>query len=137
MATKNANAALRLWLLAQTDVAALVSTRIYGRSTPEGFASLDPSASIVLDRAGGDSDPGMPIQETLFGIRCYGASDAGAEAVYMVLRNAMRRMNSNTITGGGITYVLCSAIEEAPSVPSLDPDTEWPVVISQWRVLIK
>ena len=92
----NALTALYELLIAQTAIAALVGTRVYG---PNQVIKKANFPCILISRVGGSSDledEVRAIENAIFDVRCYGNSQPEANAVYAALRDLDKLVNLKT-----------------------------------------
>lgn len=127
-------AAVRTVLLADTAVAALVSTRIYGGEVPASASPTMPRACIVLNAAGGPENPGGGYQQygnTRLDVFCYGATLNESWAVYLAAYTALKQMRRQVVS----SVLLHSASVSSKGATARDPLTQWPTTLSSWLVL--
>lgn len=127
-------AAVRTVLLADTAVAALVSTRIYGGELPSGVNPLNVGGCIVLNAAGGPENPGGGYQQygnTRLDVFCYGSTLNQSWAVYLAAYTVLKQMRRQVSEG----VLLHSASVSSKGATTRDPLTQWPVTLSTFMVL--
>ena len=131
----NPLAAIVALLRADTDVAALVGTRVFGGELPQSQASAMPRHAVVLTLSGGGSlGPGansyVPWTVNRMDMRCYGRDPLEAwtlyEAVDAVMRNLRRETSASTL-------IHDATISGGP-ISNRDNDTDWPYVLSVYDV---
>ena len=127
----NTLAAVITLLKAQSNIAALVSTRVYGVDFP---GNKDSFPLIVVTRVGGDSDPIIPVSHHRFDIRCLGKTQPEANSVY----DALRVLHGQTgLSVGGYSFV--SLRESTGPMDLQEPVTDsesWDCVFSTWEITI-
>lgn len=124
---------LILELRADTDVAALVSTRVRGFEPAPGDArgAGDYQAFIVVSALSVPPHPRVPITFAEYGIRCYGVTPQNAFAVWGAVVKALHQVGPRTKSNGLLvyrTFVLAGGTEDR------DPDTKQPVVTGTIRL---
>lgn len=111
----DANKAIRDFLITQTSLTALVSTRIYNPSLKKGYTL----PAIAYSIRGGNSDPYIPgILAPSFEFRCYDDDPIDAREVYRALYDALQGIQDTTIG----SYRILSAIEEGHGQDLRDPE---------------
>jgi hypothetical protein len=111
----DANKAIRDFLVTQTGLTALVSTRIYNPSLKAGYTL----PAIAYSIRGGVSDPYIPgIISPSVQFRCYDDNPIDARAVYRALYDALQGIQNTTIG----SYKILSAREESQGQDMRDPD---------------
>lgn len=120
-------------LKASAAVLALADTRVYGEELPEGEASAEPRAVVLVRRVPGAPRVGgfLALQEDHFGVWCLGENPYRAMELHLAtadaLKHARRQVQEDTLLHG---FDPLSGPE-----PGVDPDTQWPYVFSTWRCL--
>lgn len=112
-------ALVRTFLLADTALAALVGTRIYGnrQDTPQGYTPAGDGPAIVFFRRGGQgSDEERSTVHRSYTFKCYAATALAADQLYRALYDALDR---------GSSYAIVDAKEEAPGTLLEEPGTLW------------
>jgi len=111
----DSNKAIRVYLLTQTALTALVSTRIYNPALPAGYTL----PAIAYQIRGGNSDPYIPgIIEPSVQFKCYDDDPVGARAVYRALYDALQGIQDITVG----SYKILSSREEGQGQDLIDPD---------------
>jgi hypothetical protein len=126
-------AAIRTILLADSDVAALVGTRI-GDEVPASAVASMPQAAIVLNPAGGPGRPGGGYQEygkQRIDVICYGETLGQSWRVYLAAYAALKQLQRQISEG----VLVHSAEVSSKGSRGLDPTTQWPTTFSSWLVL--
>lgn len=134
MAEPDPVAALVAFLRADTGIAALVGTRVFGGELDEAETKLMPRAAIVVDTGGGTQSIGSAYQEygdARYDLRCYAKLPHSADALYRVAHRALKQMTRQKRAG-----VLLHWARPAGGPISLrDGDTDWPYVFASYQVL--
>lgn len=133
-ATPDILAAVVALLAADTDVAELAATRVYGGELPPGEAPSQPRTAVVVRAAGSSGSVGGGYQQfgdRRYDIFTYGATPAEADhlgrAVYGCLKHLRREVWES---------VLLHAARPAGGPNSLrDPDTGWPYSLATYQVV--
>lgn len=131
MVSPDPGEALRLYLLADAAVAALVDGRVYVGRMRRTETDNQPRHAVIIRTAGG---PGvrsyMRFHRQRYDVRCYGSSDALAmdlhQAVFDALKSLYRATQGST--------VLADALAENVGLSLVEPETDWPFVLSTWSV---
>lgn len=121
-------------LKADTDVAEIVGTRVFGTEIPEDESGSMPEATVVIKRAGGLGTLGGGYQE--FGdirvdVLCYGATPYLAEELLLAVHPALKQLRRAVYSG----CLLHWANPAGGPLPLRDPDTDSPLFFSSWQVL--
>lgn len=129
-------AALIALLLADAGLTALVANRVYGIPLPPDQelpvdANGMPHAAVLIQPAGGDDSPAVPVIGPRLYLRCHGPTAPASYAVYRALWPIFRDEHGRArgprrIPGHG---VLRSATLSAPDT-DLEPERNWPVTVS-------
>lgn len=129
------NSTLRTFLVADTTLAALVSTRIYaGRDVPPpGVTPAGTGPLIAFRIRGGAGEYGGRQYEDALVIpsvqfKCYGEDEIEAYQVYRALADALHNGH-----GVGILH----AVEEGVGQSLEEPDTEWRFVLAFFAVMVR
>jgi hypothetical protein len=123
------NGRLYTFLLQQGALTALVSTRVYGgRDTPPKTYALSDGPCVTFRRRGGNPEYSDALLRPSFQVKCYGRSEREAGQVYRALYAALNQANTATML-----HAEC----ETPGQDLEEADTEWPFVLSFWRVLFR
>lgn len=119
------------YLKAQSDISALLSTRVFGMELPEDEAVSMPRKAIVIRLAGGI---GEDSYADTFKLRLdffnYGETTFAARKTWRTLKPILRDMERN-ITSATMLY---NALHSAGPVQFRDPDGKWPVVLDTWVI---
>ena len=111
----DSNKAIRDYLVTQTGLTDLVSTRIYNPSLKKGYTL----PAIAYSIRGGDSDEYIPgIIGPSFQFRCYDDDPIDARAVYRALYDALQGIQNITVG----SYKILSSREEVQGQDLIDPD---------------
>lgn len=127
--------ALRLFLLADENVAAAISGRGFGGEVPPAEDKHMPRAAFLIRQAGGPQAIGSGYAK--FGdqrvdVNCYGATPKSANDLYRTVYPALKQLRRQVIA----ECFLHWAIKGGGPTPLRDPDTDWPYVFSSWQVLV-
>jgi ABC-type transport system substrate-binding protein len=121
------------FLAADTDLAALVSTRVFG-------AELDPSENANMPRnavvvkpvpAAGMLVGYMALGTNNYDVWCFGADPYQAGQVRLAVYEALKLLNREIANN----TLLHWAQESGGAVSFRDPDTDWPVQLQTFQVL--
>lgn len=122
-------------LLADDDVSALVSTRVWGARVPAKQVKGMPQQAIVIRNSGGGGTFGGGWQQYgdgRYDILCYGKSDEEALQVHATVHPLLKAL-TRTVEAGCRIY-WCR--QEAGPLPVQDPDAEtWFYALSTWQVM--
>lgn len=119
---------LRDYLVAQSSLTALTSTRIYaGRVYPPVSYAPDQHA-ICFNGRGGSIDYASTTSIESFTFKCYGASAYHAMTLYRTLVDVLHDKR-----GVGIRH----AEIEITGYPLQEPDTDWHYVLCFFRVFFR
>lgn len=116
---------LRTYIAAKSSVAALTGQRIYAGVVyppPEYVAG---QYAICFNARGGALGYDRRLLSESFTFKCYGADEQSAMALYRTLVDAI-----DDTQGGAIRH--CEL--EVTGYPLLEPDTDWPFVLTFFRV---
>ena len=130
----NPRAALISYLMSDSGVTALASTRIFGE-LPGSENQYMPRACLVLTETGsGSLGPGarsyVPWGVTRMDIRAYGSTPYEASQLYHAMNVAVKQM-ARTVAA---STVLQDAIVSAGPRSGRDPDVDWPFVWGSYEV---
>ncbi len=128
-------AALVEHLKADTTVADDVGTRVFGSEIPEDERSSMPEATVVVKRAGGLDVIGQGFQEygdIRVDVLCYAATPFLADELALAVQPALKQLRRTVYED----CVLHWARASGGALPLRDPDTDWPIVVSSWQVLV-
>jgi len=132
---KDVIGALRNWIAAQSEVSALVGTRVFvnkiPRATIEAEDVFHPAKMLVLRQAGGSPKADLLCtDDQTVTVLCYGESDLEADSVRRAVWEkfvSLDRVRQDTVlfyhinpTGG--------------PVPLVDPDIVWPAVAQNFSL---
>jgi hypothetical protein len=121
---------IRDYLLTQSGVTTLVSTRIYaGRDVPPETYALTDGPCITLRVRGGNEDYEGALLTPSVQFKCYGATDYVANSVYRALDDALH--------GDGLSATLLHGEREVQGQPLEEPQTEWPYTLAFYQVMIR
>ena len=143
----NVTGALRAYLLDNTEITALVGTRVYG---PPGNSPTDPLRSemaswgitprktIVLMASGGagggrGARTRMRWVENRIDVRCYGESPYQADVLHGEVYPAMIDLEGFT---NGDTRLVSAEVSGGP-LPARDGDADWPITLSVYIINAK
>ncbi|KKN39095.1 hypothetical protein LCGC14_0746910 [marine sediment metagenome] len=131
----DAKAALIAYLLADTDTATEVGTRVYGDKLPRADTDDMARKAVVVASGGGGLNPvtrgTMTLNEERYDFFCYGATLFEAEEVRRAVHGALRALKRETIS----SVLLHSAEPAGGASTGLDPVTDWPVKWNSWTIL--
>jgi hypothetical protein len=120
---------IRTLLLADTAVAALVDTRVFGGELPEAESAQMPRAAVVVSPAGGPGRPKfMKIRHTRVDTICYGATLHDSWALHLAVREALETLARSS---GSLKAIEMSA----DAANARDPVKQWPTCYASYRVL--
>lgn len=142
----NPRAALIHYLLANTDIAALVETRIWPE-LPEKEAQQQARAAIVITESGGGTiGPGAESyadwENTRMDILCFGKDPYEASNLQRTVTVVLKRMERTvvrwTFKVNGVSTqmetVLVDATITGGPISGRDPDTDWPFCFASYNV---
>lgn len=126
--------ALMSVLAANADVAALVSTRVFGGELPESQATSMPRLCLVVTHAGGGhfGTSWQNYTDLRFDVFSYGATRHEAAQLWRAVHRALKGLR-HTVSA---SVRLHWARQAGGPIPLRDPDTDDPYVLSTWQVLI-
>ncbi len=131
----DAKGALIAHLKTDTDLSALVGTRIFGDELPRDEAGSMPRKAVVLTASGGGIPPyaqaTMRLEVQRFDIFCYGETLFQANAVRRAAHGALRAMQRITIS----SVLLHWARPAGGNITGRDSVTDWPVTWNSWQVM--
>ena len=120
--------ALRGFLLANSDVVALVSKSVYVLSLPKDEIALGPHKVVVLIAAGGSmGDAKRTVAEARVDLVCFGETDYDAMQLDMVVAEAVKWMNRAYYNG----VLLHNATVSGGPIQARDPEILWPCMRRQ------
>lgn len=129
-------AALRLYLLADTEVAALVSTRVYNETLPEADNVAMPRKTIVLRESGGPGGFMPHIGKDRVDIRCYAESTYEARHVYRAVYDSLRYGLTRSVQGSTLLHTAMPESGPLSLVETGGGNGDWPFVLSSWLVTV-
>lgn len=119
---------LATMLAADTAVAALADTHVYGGELPRALNGDTPPTAVVLSPAGG---PGrrksLKIRFTRVDTICYGPTLEEAWALHLAVREALETMTRTT--------TLFSVETSSDGALARDATTQWPTCYASYGVL--
>lgn len=123
----DAPATLRTYLLSQSTLTALTSTRIWAeRVVPKpGYKPSDGGAIAFRGRGGSVDYPGGLIRNS-WQMKCYGTDEANANAVYRALFDVL-----HDASGGGLRWAVMEVAGQ-----TLLEDTGWPYVLTFYETFL-
>jgi len=135
MSLPDTNYILREYLLDQSAITDLVSTRIYCPRAPEN-AELP---NITFFTRGGVSTPYIPdYASPSVQIDCWADDSIEAREIYRALYDSLQGIQDESITVGGTDYLIASAIEEVVGQDLVDTDIPGRFrVLSFWEIIVK
>ena len=114
---KDPEVILRAYLVAQSDLTDVVSTRIYCPRLPEN-ATL-PALSFA--QVGGTSNPHIPpIPRPTFQFDCWDDEHSGAREVYLALHDVLFGVQNQMVTIDSTVYRVMCAVEEGQGQDLVD-----------------
>ena len=122
------------FLKADTDLAALVSTRVFGGELPQNQIAAMPRSAVVVSPAGGGL-MGLEYQswgDVRVDVDCYGATPFASWTTYLAAYRALKMMQAQVFSGCQLKWAKPSARGNL----ARDPDTDWPITLSSWQVLV-
>jgi hypothetical protein len=132
----DANAILRVYLAAQANLTAIVSTRIYGvQAIPEGCAL--PALHYFI--RGGSSIKDKTIVTPSFQFDCWGNTPIQARSVYTALFGSLQGIGANylPVVVSGTTYNILEATEEVQGQDLVDDLPNRYKVLAFFRIKMK
>lgn len=126
--------AVLAFLGADTDIAALISTRAFGGELPEAEQPSMPQLCLVVREAGGGllGTGYEQFTDIRFDVLTFGATRPEASELWRAVHVAMKRILRVKVGG----MLLHWAKQSGGPTPVRDPDTQHPYVVSSWQVLI-
>ena len=132
---KDVIGALRNWIAAQSEVSALVGTRVFvnrlPRATIEAEDTFNPRKMLVLRQAGGAPKADLlPTDDSTITVLCYGENDLEADSVRRAVWKLfvfLDRVLQDTV----LIYHINPA---GGPVPLVDPDIVWPAVAQNFSL---
>ena len=123
--SENIASALRVFLLADAGVSALVGARVFAVELPKAEAALMPRQCIVIKPSGGPSfEPGsyIPHEYQTLDVFSYGETPFEADGVRDAVNNSFRLLRRGR-TGETLIHWVQPAGGWASN---RDPDADWP-----------
>ncbi len=115
----DSNTIIRTYLLAQTVLTDVVSTRIYVPRMPENTTL--PAVSFMT--RGGINNPYIPgIVEPSVQFDCWADTFLEARTVYRALYDVLQGIQRQVVTVSGTDYIIWSAIEEVQGQDLVDTE---------------
>lgn len=122
-------------LKADSGVAAVVGTRVFGGHLPDSETSSMPRACVVIQYAGSPNIYGSGAQEygdKRVDVRSYGATPFEANRLWRTVHPALK-----TLTREVHSQTLVHWVKPVGGPNDLrEPDTDYPFVLSTWWVLM-
>ena len=128
-------AGLRALLLADAALVARVGNRVYGLEFPRASVATNamPLDSIVLNPSGGlDARSYVQITRPRIDVWAYGPTASDAMWTLLAAHDALKYVKN--ATHGSVR--IYGANQISGPVNLREPETEWPLVISSWEVLV-
>lgn len=128
--------ALRTMTLADSEISALVGTRVFVNRIPESVIeaedTYEPSQMLVLSMAGGaGKDDWTPLTSYTINVLCYGQTQAAADEVLRAVFDRFTYMDRETFDD-----VLFHHINPTGGpLPLVDPDIVWPAVVQSYSIM--
>lgn len=122
-------------LLADSALAAIVGTRVFGGELPAAQADLMPRQALVVSFSGNPGGPGSGdytrLVEIRFDFLSYGETPFQADAVRRAAYDVMKAINRTVVS----STLLHRAEHSGGPVNGRDRDTDWPFIFDSWNVL--
>jgi hypothetical protein len=123
--------ALVSYLAADSDVASLAGSRVYGAELPGEDADDMPQYAVVVQDAGGfGSRSESPQYNARFDVFAYGPDTETAKQLQLACIGALRQIKRKVLN----STILYSAIKETGPFPGRTPEGLWPFSFSVWSV---
>lgn len=123
----DADAVLRVYLAGKADLTALVGARLYASAElPAGY-NVSQGPALLFATRGGGQEYSSRVLDPSYQFRAYAATEAAARQVDRVLFDVL-----NDAKAAGI---LSARLESFP-VLLMEPETEWPFVLSFYRLMM-
>lgn len=121
-------------LRASEPLQLLVEDRIYGMELPRDTTSSEmPRTALVVNPSGGLGIPSYaPITRPRIDLRAYGSSPNAAMKALLAAHDVLKYAKNDSTTGVkfyGLTLL-------SHPVNLREPDTEWPLAVSSWEMLV-
>lgn len=134
MAIPDPVAALRSFLLADADVAALAGTRIFGSELPRSEVQAMPRKAALIRKAGAGASVGnasrVRFSAPRMDIFCYGETPYEAARLDLAVYEALKQMEPN-VQG---TCRLHDAVLAGGPIDLREEDTSWALVFRSYQV---
>lgn len=130
----NPAAAIRSYLLTDADLVALTRGVLDGvpttfiwaeRSTPGVGYTPALGGAVCVTVRGGQPDYTDVLLKPSIQVKCYGATDSLANAVYRAVYAALHNAHAGTVRWG-----QCDVLGQTLTEPGTGSGTEWPFVLS-------
>lgn len=132
MTIANPLTAIRAHLLDDADLRTLAGVRVYAGELPKKEADNMPRQAVVVTLVGGAGPASdVPIMQITIDVTCYGATGLQATSLYLATRAALRNVRRDMAADA----LLHSAVELSGPRELRDPDTDWPLTWSSWRII--
>lgn len=119
------------YLKADSDIVALVGTRVFGIELPEAEADFMPRKAIVVKQSGGAGSGGWLEHSTpRMDVFCYGETPHQARTVRREVYDVLKQLIRTVIDSTLINSISPSGLP----LDLRDPDTQWPVVFESYQV---
>lgn len=135
MAPPDPTAALVAFIKADSDVKELVSERVFAGELPRTETDEMPRQAVLIQPAGGGVMHGNAYQQygdQRFDVRCYGTTPLDSWSLYLAVYGALKELRRAVHE----EVLLHWARTAAKGATGRDPDTDWPLTISSWQVLV-
>lgn len=129
------NKAFRAALLEDVAIAAAVGTRVYWPRLPGGVDGWKPdkgTAIVFAVRGGYNHEEIKQLVTPSYKLQVWSSTSAKARAVYQLVHNRMHTA-TNLVTAEG---KFRSIQEESYGQDVIDPDTNWPTVVTFYNALL-
>lgn len=128
--------AVKAYLLADADVAALLGTRIWGEEVPASEVNAMPRHGLVIVHAGGRELFGgtrMDIGGMRISTRAYGPTYYDAQILDRAVYEAFKALHRYGATGQAGLY---SVTQESGPFTQRDPSTDWPYALCTYVAMV-
>ena len=114
------------------DVAAGAPSRIVGSKLTAAIVDGMPQKAVMVLLAGGSgTDDGyLAFGRIRVDVRTYGATDAEARALHLIVHRALKNLRRQVVAG----VLLHSASRIGGPIGQRDPATDWPFVLATYQV---
>lgn len=126
--------ALKTYLAADADIAALAGAHVYGNELPETLDTEMPTFAVVIVHAGGGS-MGLGFEDFgdfRFDVFAYGPTRYEANRLWRAVHRCLKQL-SRVVRDETLLHWAKPA--GGPNTLN-DPDTKWPFTLSTWQVLL-